>query len=291
MVSTEEYRKDIQSLLDLLDANNGAVITQAIALVSKYAGQQLTGGPGAATPAGPTTKTAAPQTAATEPRPPKPKRDIHPEKRVAAVIYETKPTTPKRQPAQPAAATKPTTPAVKPKRQPVQEKPKIYPVERQLIGAKIAGHYVSEKIVRALALNGGDLVQFDRTANKADLAKAIKRVKQNVTPDRTIHRVSRGVLATAKGLPAGYTLIARVDDRQHVLLATADQQAYQFLIHPQDIERLHLTAGDKVDLAWHEAEGPQTAVVTWVHHDPQPAATTAATQATTSTESAPTTPA
>lgn len=135
------------------------------------------------------------------------------------------------------------------------------------------------------------MVQFDRTANKADLAKAITRVKQNATPARTIHRVSRGVLATAKGLPAGYTLIARVDDRQHVLLPTADQQAYQFLIHPQDIERLHLTAGDKVDLAWHEAEGPQTAVVTWVHHDPQPAAVPTTTPAATPTGSAPAAPA
>lgn len=140
MVSTEEYRKDIQSLLDLLDANNGAVITQAIALVSKYAGQQLTGGPGVPTPTESSATAPAPQTAANASRPPKPKRDIHPEKRVAAVIYETKPATPKRQPTQPAAPAKPTAPAAKPKRQPVQEKPKTYPVERQLIGAKIAGH-------------------------------------------------------------------------------------------------------------------------------------------------------
>ena len=227
MTLTEEYQHDVRELLALMTPANQPVVMKAIELVSKYAGHLTSAQPVATTPSVAAVSLAAASSGA------------------ANYDYAPAPDEPV-----PAAPTD------------------IFRVERRLIGAEVGDQYVSEKQVRTLGLDDGDTVQLDTddaVPGQAPNIRLVAKSKSTATPQ--INGVQFAVLQRDKRLPADYTLSATNNFNQHPLLTTDDDVPFKFLIRPADVERLGLQAGDIVDLSWYSAEGPQRAVVSWVHGD------------------------
>ncbi|KRM87846.1 DUF2325 domain-containing protein [Lacticaseibacillus thailandensis] len=232
MTLTQEYQQDVQALLALMTPDNQPVVMKAIELVSKYAGMRTSAQPAQAAPAqdvpSGVTRAVAPSTTGTS-------YDFVNDKDDEEV---------------PAAPTD------------------IFRVERRLIGAEVGDQYVSEKQIRELGLEDGDTVQLvraDAVPGQAPTIRLVAKNKSTATPQ--INGVQYAVLVRDKSLPADYTLSATNNVSQHPLLTTDDDVPFKFLIRPADVERLQLRPGDIVDLAWYNSEGPQRAVVSWVHGD------------------------
>lgn len=235
----EQYRADVETLINQVTADNAAVIAQSVALISRYASLAMENH-------GTTATAHRDETAAAE--------------LVQALNLQPAAATSKH--AVVSASTPETVTAV------TEAAEDVFKVERKLIGAIAGNRFFTEAAVRELDLADGDTVRL-MNDDFGD-GTAVTIVDRNRTPDSDhIVRIVGALIEQDNNLPTGYQFIAVKDVHGDVLKLTRDDLPITFLIKETDVNRLGLRAGDIVDLAWHSTDGPEQAIVTWVYKDKQ----------------------
>ncbi|WP_155286622.1 DUF2325 domain-containing protein [Lacticaseibacillus zhaodongensis] len=237
----DQYRQDVQQLLNMADKNNLAVVMKAVELSSHYAAMALDQAGSASA------DTNLDMTAA--------------QKLLAAKGNSVQSATATYTTIMPAAETS----DEDAKKVPASDND-LFKVERKLIGAIVGNRFFTEAAVRQLDLADGDTVRI-RDSYDHDGPEVTIVERNRSTQEPRIKTVNGAVISRDDTLPADYQYVASKNITGDTLLETKDGLPFTFLIKPTDVARLGLRSGDIVDLSWYNTDGPEVATVTWVYKD------------------------